>query len=596
MIKKWKNKWNDRKKRHPKVKKKKRKRNKQGRLTWQNLSIGKKYFSIFILTVLLFLAAGGLANWQIKSTENELKNVDDHSQRVNDMAELASIIQLKDVQVADFLLTHSNKYIDEFEKYQEEFSEIMTSIEPTLNTEEEKKLLKEINSNNTSMNNNFHNQIIPTVEDGQTAMANSLREVSTRLRTETVEHVDALMDRVKKEQMNSVLAGQKSISSSLIVFHITNVIAIIIGTSLLFVVSRRITKHLSHIVSMTTEVAHGNLTVDSMDYQGKDEIGQLAAAMNQMKENIRHILQKVADTSHTVSTNSEELTQSANEVKEGNVQISYTMEELATGSENQADSASDLAEKMNDFVTKINDSEESGQNIAAISDNVLSLTSNGTTLMSQSVQQMQKIDVIVKEAVDKVGGLDEKSNEISNLVSVIKDIAAQTNLLSLNAAIEAARAGEHGKGFAVVADEVRKLSDQVSSSVGEITTIVSSIQLETDDVVTSLSTGYNEVKEGTNQIKKTGENFSSINHSITDMAGKITTISTNLKEIAKNSHLMNGLVEEIASVSEESAAGVEEVSASAQQTTSSMEEVTQNANELAVLAEQLNEELQIFSL
>src|SRR5699024_6496005 len=86
------------------------------------------------------------------------------------------------------------------------------------------------------------------------------------------------------------------------------------------------------------------------------------------------------------------------------------------------------------------------------------------------------------------------------------------------------------------------------------------------------------------------------NHSITNMAGKITTISTNLKEIAENSHLMNGLVEEIASVSEESAAGVEEVSASAQQTTSSMEEVTRNANQLAVLAEQLNEELQIFSL
>jgi len=594
MINKWNDKQNDRKKRYSKIKKKKRYI--QGRLTWRNLSIGKKYVSIFILTVLLFLAAGGLANWQIKSTESELKNVDDHSQRVNDMAELASIIQLKDVQVADFLLTHSNKYIEEFEKYQEKFIEIMTSIEPTLSTEEEKKLLKEINSNNTSMNNNFHNQIIPTVEDGQNAMANSLREVSTRLRTETVEHVDALMDSVNKEQMNSVLAGQKSISSSLTVFHITNVIAIIIGMSLLLAVSHRITKHLNHIVSITTEVAHGNLAVDSMDYQGKDEIGQLATAVNQMKENIHHILQKVADTSQTVSTNSEKLTQSANEVKEGNIQISYTMEELATGSENQANSASDLAEKMNDFVKKINDSETSGQNIASISDDVLSLTSNGMTLMSQSVQQIKRIDVIVKGAVDRVGGLDEKSNEISNLVSVIKDIADQTNLLSLNAAIEAARAGEHGKGFAVVADEVRKLSDQVSSSVGEITTIVSSIQLETDDVVTSLSTGYNEVKEGTNQIKKTGENFNSINHSITNMASKITTISTNLKEIAENSHLMNGLVEDIASISEESAAGVEEVSASAQQTTSSMEEVTENANELAVLAEQLNEELQIFSL
>src|SRR5690606_22846435 len=99
------------------------------------------------------------------------------------------------------------------------------------------------------------------------------------------------------------------------------------------------------------------------------------------------------------------------------------------------------------------------------SDHVLQLTADGTNLMKASVNQMNRIDEIVSDAVNKVQGLDQQSSEISNLVSVIKDIADQTNLLSLNAAIEAARAGEHGQGFAVVAHEVRKLAEQVASSV-----------------------------------------------------------------------------------------------------------------------------------
>src|SRR5699024_11491137 len=115
-------------------------------------------------------------------------------------------------------------------------------------------------------------------------------------------------------------------------------------------------------------------------------------------------------------------------------------------------------------------------------------------------------DQIVHEAVDKVEGLDHDTQEISQLVSVIQNVAEQTNLLALNAAIEAARAGEHGKGFAVVADEVRKLAEQSSNSVKNITDIVETIQNESFNVMDSLSNGYREVTEGTAQIQQTGTN------------------------------------------------------------------------------------------
>src|SRR5699024_5240014 len=120
----------------------------------------------------------------MNSAQNNLEALDKQSERVNDMAEISSIIQLKDVQVADYLLTHDSKHIEKFEEYQTVFSEIATKLESTLQTEEEKKLLDKIISNNNSMNNNFHNQIVTSMEDGKSSLASVLREVSSRLRSE----------------------------------------------------------------------------------------------------------------------------------------------------------------------------------------------------------------------------------------------------------------------------------------------------------------------------------------------------------------------------------------------------------------------------
>ncbi|MFD2044272.1 methyl-accepting chemotaxis protein [Ornithinibacillus salinisoli] len=562
----------------------------------RNMKISRKYMTAFFTTAGLFLIAGVIVYIQLIKGQQDIEKIDEYSKRVNDMADMSAIIQGKDVQIADYLLSESNRYIEAFTDYQEQFDALVEKVEPTMNTEQQKVLFTQIIENDQELNSIFFDEIGSALDSGQQYLAGLIRNRSSELRSTTVGLVDELMNIVKKDQEEAVQQSKSSLDASALLLVIAIPVALIAGIVLMLFISRSISSNLNNVVKITSEVASGNLLVKSMEYNSKDEIGQLANAVNQMKENIHNILLKVSSASELVSSRSDVLTQSAVEVKEGNEQIATTMEELSSGSETQANSASDLAESMNDFVQRVKLSEQNGQEIAKSSENVLSLTNDGTTLMKQSVTQMNQIDTIVAEAVGKVQGLENQSNEISKLVSVIKDIADQTNLLSLNAAIEAARAGEHGKGFAVVADEVRKLSDQVASSVGEITTIVQSIQMETNDVVTSLNSGYSEVKEGTSQIEATGRSFETINSSVSEMAEKITTISVNLKDIAENSSNMNNLIEEIASVSEESAAGVEQAAASSQQTSSSMEEVSSNADELAKLAEQLNDELKVFKL
>lgn len=284
------------------------------------------------------------------------------------------------------------------------------------------------------------------------------------------------------------------------------------------------------------------------------------------------------------------------DVKIGSKQMVSTMDELAYGAESQGESATYLSEKMKQFVLSVQQSQADGEAVLQSSKQVLVLTNEGSKLMNESVEQMNTIDQMVSHSVEKVISLDEKSEQISELIDVVKNIADQTNLLALNASIEAARAGEHGRGFAIVAEEVRKLAEEVAESVTEITNIVSSIQSETDQVVNTLNSGYNQVKRGTNQIKKTGESFQTIEYFIQSMVESIGNVARRLKVISDDSQQMNGLIAEIATVSEETAIGVEQSSASIQETSSAMDEITDHAEQLAKLAEQLNKDINVFKV
>ncbi|NIU60659.1 MAG: methyl-accepting chemotaxis protein, partial [Pseudomonas stutzeri] len=124
------------------------------------------------------------------------------------------------------------------------------------------------------------------------------------------------------------------------------------------------------------------------------------------------------------------------------------------------------------------------------------LSRQGGEIVAAVVEEISQIAVSVSDSARTVAELGERSGQISAIVGVIGDIAAQTNLLALNAAIEAARAGEQGRGFAVVADEVRKLAERTANSTKEIAQMVAAIQEGTEGAVQGMEQGVAKVNEG----------------------------------------------------------------------------------------------------
>lgn len=388
----------------------------------------------------------------------------------------------------------------------------------------------------------------------------------------------------------------ESAKSILTIIFITIGVTVVIGMIFIILFANSVSRPLNAVTRQMEYIAEGDLSQGPLQVKSKDETGQLAHALNNMQVGLKDIIENVTNASVTMTSRSEELTQASNEVSEGTEQIVMTMEELAIGAESQANQSSNLSMLTGSFMSEVESASKNGEDIRVSSEHVLGLTEQGRQLMDTSTKQMEIIDNIVQDAVEKVEGLDTHAQEISQLVSVIHDIAEQTNLLALNAAIEAARAGEHGQGFAVVADEVRKLAEESSHSVINITEIVNRIQNESSVVAGSLRNGYEEVEQGTDQIMTTGRTFTDISTAVSRMVENIQDVSQNLNEVVSNTQKVSTAIEDIVAVSEESAAGVEETTATVQQTNASMQEIAGSSDELSVLAEQLNELVEQFKL
>ena len=327
------------------------------------------------------------------------------------------------------------------------------------------------------------------------------------LLTKLVEINTTAADDAKNTAMSSASSARIGVISGI-------VIGIIIALLLGVLITRMITGPINKAVDFAKAIATGDLT-KTVDIDQKDEVGQLAKALNDMVQKLTEIVSSVQSASDNVASGSEEL--------------SSTAQQLSQGATEQAASVEETTSSM----------EEMGSNIQQNADN-----SNQTEKISLKAS---------KDAEESGQAVDEAAiamKEIAGKISIIEEIARQTNLLALNAAIEAARAGEHGKGFAVVAAEVRKLAERSQTAAGEIS------QLSASSVDVAGRAGEM-LKKLVPDIQKTSELVQEISASSNEQ-------NTGAGQISKAIQQLDSVIQQNASATEEMASTSEELSSQAQ--------------------------------
>lgn len=353
---------------------------------------------------------------------------------------------------------------------------------------------------------------------------------------------------------------------------------------------------LTENINKVAELDFTEITNQESINRRKDEMGMISRAVTFLHKELLEIITSITDQSKLLTDTNDDFGKKFADISESVDNINIAVEEIAQGSTSQAQETTSAGAQVANIGTVI---EENAKNVERLEDTV----KNMNQLADQAEEMLKALTEInlktsnnIKIVSDKTYTTNESAAKIKEAVILIRDIASQTNLLSLNASIEAARAGEAGKGFAVVAEEIRKLADDSANSAGEIDEIVKELINNSNDSVEKMTEVTTDAKEQQDKLEKTKASFDSLREGVIDISSVSKNIFEQTEALEQQKDIINGVVEQLAAISEENAASTQETSASMQTLSDAIADCKQDTSVLVELSSELTNQMNKFKI